>query len=377
MPLFADMIFQGMTARGHSVELWKPTPFFFRLPGSAVFKKWLGYLDQYIVFPIQVRQRIRRLSGKALFVFADQALGPWVPLVKNFPHVIHCHDFMALRSARGYFPQNPVSLSGRCYQALIHRGFCHGLNFISVSEKTRQDLEGFLPALPELSAKVYNGLNFPYAPMPQSEAARLLTEQGIRDPEMGFLLHVGGNQWYKNREGVLRIYQAYCERVAEPLPICLIGPSPPPNVQTIIRALPRSSQVIFLSGVSTQALQAAYSMARALIFPSISEGFGWPIAEAMACGCPVLTTDEAPMTEVGGSAACYVPVMPFQGDLTSWSREAAELLINLLLEPDDKKLARRRQSQAEVNERFSPDRALNEYELIYAKIFHEEEKNFQ
>ena len=43
-----------------------------------------------------------------------------------------------------------------------------------------------------------------------------------------------------------------------------------------------------------------------LLFPSLAEGFGWPVAEAQACGCPVVTSNRAPMTEVGGLAATYI-----------------------------------------------------------------------
>jgi glycosyltransferase involved in cell wall biosynthesis len=47
-------------------------------------------------------------------------------------------------------------------------------------------------------------------------------------------------------------------------------------------------------------------LAKVFVFPSWQEGFGWPILEAMACGCPVVTTGRPPVTEVGGSAAIYI-----------------------------------------------------------------------
>jgi glycosyltransferase involved in cell wall biosynthesis len=47
-------------------------------------------------------------------------------------------------------------------------------------------------------------------------------------------------------------------------------------------------------------------LAKIFVFPSLQEGFGWPILESMACGCPVVTTGRPPMTEVGGSAAIYI-----------------------------------------------------------------------
>jgi glycosyltransferase involved in cell wall biosynthesis len=53
----------------------------------------------------------------------------------------------------------------------------------------------------------------------------------------------------------------------------------------------------------SELLEALYNRAHALLFPSRFEGFGWPIAEAQACGCPVLCRDAAPMSEVAGGAA--------------------------------------------------------------------------
>jgi len=160
MPRFARMITDGMRARDHHVVEWTAKPLFYDLPFPARFKKWLGYIDQFIVFPMQVRRRLRQLAPDTLFVFSDQALGPWVPLVANRPHVIHVHDFMALRSSLGEFAQNPTGWSGRQYQAMIRRGFGHGQAFISVSEKTRTDLHHFLPHKPRVSEVVYNGLNY-------------------------------------------------------------------------------------------------------------------------------------------------------------------------------------------------------------------------
>ena len=57
-----------------------------------------------------------------------------------------------------------------------------------------------------------------------------------------------------------------------------------------------------------ESLEALYNCAIALLFPSTFEGFGWPIAEAHACGCPVLCVDREPMTEVAGAAALIHPV---------------------------------------------------------------------
>ncbi|WP_367027021.1 glycosyltransferase [Methylococcus sp. ANG] len=61
-----------------------------------------------------------------------------------------------------------------------------------------------------------------------------------------------------------------------------------------------------MTDVVNEDLRALYSLADTLIFPSLQEGFGWPIIEAQACGCPVVTSNIAPMTEVGGNGAVYI-----------------------------------------------------------------------
>ena len=106
MPRFTKMLADGMQARGHSVKIWTPAPYFFKLPVKASLKKWMGYIDQFIIFPLLVRRRIKRNPAGTLYVFTDHALGMWVPGVKHLPHVIICHDFLAQHSAKGHIPQN-------------------------------------------------------------------------------------------------------------------------------------------------------------------------------------------------------------------------------------------------------------------------------
>jgi glycosyltransferase involved in cell wall biosynthesis len=65
-------------------------------------------------------------------------------------------------------------------------------------------------------------------------------------------------------------------------------------------------EVTFLQDLDDAELAALYRGAELLLFPSLEEGFGWPVVEAQACGCPVVTTGKTPMTEAGGSAAIYL-----------------------------------------------------------------------
>lgn len=371
MPRFASMIQQGMQARGHTVESWSAAPFFYPLPFGQRLKKWLGYIDQFIIFPLQVRARLAKLPADTLFVLSDQALGPWVPLLANRPHVIHVHDFMALRSALGEFVQNPTGWTGRQYQAMIQRGFGHAQAFISVSEKTRTDLHRFLPNKPRTSDVVYNGLNFPFRRMSASECLPAFAAAGLNVPVSGFLLHVGGNQWYKNRLGVLSIYAAYVEQTQKPLPLWMVGAPPTEAMKAIAQTVAGKGEVQFLTGLSDEQVCAAYSAARLMIFPSLAEGFGWPIAEAMACGCPVLTTGEAPMTEVGGEAAFYIPRQPDDDD-GAWSVQAAKMVANVLKMPVNEQRQRKESGFRQVAQ-FDAQETMAAYERIYLQAIQDQQ----
>src|SRR5690606_10771219 len=178
----------------------------------GVLKKWMGYVDQYIIFPNQIRKRLDSCAPDTLFVFTDHALGPWVPLVADRPHVIHCHDFLAQRSALGEVQENPTSWTGRRYQEFIRWGYSKGRNFISVSKKTKVDLHRFLPFIPSISEMVYNGLNQSFLPLDSDRARSYFGKKIGIDLKEGFFLHVGGNDWYKNRIGVMEIYNFWRSR---------------------------------------------------------------------------------------------------------------------------------------------------------------------
>ncbi|WP_162343333.1 glycosyltransferase [Cyclobacterium salsum] len=368
MPRFANMLIDGMRKRGHFVQVWKPNPFFYKISFPAKFKKWLGYIDQYILFPILVRIRIWTFPGNALYVFCDQAMGPWVPLVKNFPHVIHCHDFLAQRSALKEIPENPISRTGKIYQAYIKKGYKIGKNFISVSKKTQSDLGNFMEEKIFISNMVYNGLNPIFKPGNKCQERILLSIHLGIDLNNGFLLHVGGNQWYKNRAGVIELYNYWRAESRHKLPLLMIGPQPNSNLINNYLKSKFKDDIHFLTGKNDFFVRQAYIAAKLFLFPSLDEGFGWPIAEAMASGCPVVTTGELPMTEVGGSAANYISRMPINKEVfKTWAKESAKTIENVV-NMNDEELKHQVEIGLNNVKRFDSDLSLNKIEKIYYKI---------
>ncbi len=369
IPRFAQLLLEALSARGINVQAWYPESRVFHWVHAPRLAKWLGYLVQYVEFPLRIRWRLRALPADTLFVFCDQALGPWIPIVCRRPHVVHVHDLLALRSALGDFPRHRTAFTGRLLQRYIRRGFRMARHFISISHRTRADLHDFGAVHPRISEVVYNGLAFPFAPLRPGLACEVLAQSGLPIEPDGMLLYVGGDQWYKNIAGLIRLYAHYAARFETPLPLWCISPKPSADMASLIAAkVPKRGAIKFFQSLPDRTLQAAYSRAQALVFPSLAEGFGWPLIEAQACGCPVLTINDSPMNEVAGPAAWYVDKVSSYSDLDSWAAQAADVLIELL-STERVRLVERRQAGLAWASQFTRERAVSGYLEIYQRVW--------
>jgi len=368
MPRYVNMLATGMKERGHQVQIWTPRPLFFNLPFNRL-KKWLGYIDQYVIFPRTVRKQMRGCNKQTLFVFTDQAQGPWIPLAVTKPHVIHCHDFLSQISLSDDNPRNRLGITGRIYQRYIRAGLSKGKNFITVSQKTQLDLKSIGVKSIEYSDVVYNGVSESFKQSDVVKARSFISSLTGYNLTDGYILNVGSNLWYKNRLGVIEIYERWTTLAEKVLPIIMVGEGFTPDVLAILSEHPKL-QVIPLSNLSDMQLQQLYSGAIVLLFPSLAEGFGWPIAEALTCGCPVITTNQAPMTEVGGNFGTYISSKPFLANRDeTWELEGANAINSIVnLSQSDREVLISK--GVEHAKQFNKEIVLEKVETIYKKIVH-------
>ncbi len=307
---FAGALLAGLCDRGIETRLIAPAQVFGRFgqPHAGV-GKWLGYVDKFGLFPRDLR---RALAWADIAHVCDQGSAMYVPYLQGIPHLVTCHDMLAIRAAQGELPDWTTGCTGRLYQNRILSGLNQARFAACVSEATRLDVLRLSSIPPKNTTVVYNGLYSSYQHLPADESMSLLGALGV--PQMPFLLHIGGNQPYKNRPGVLAIYAALRRRMPmTPLRLVMAGKPFSPEMYQTIAENSLSEHVLELTGLTNEQLRALYSRANALVFPSLYEGFGLPIIEAQACGCPVFTSNHAPMTEVGGTAAVYFdPTQPEQ-----------------------------------------------------------------
>ncbi len=380
---FARQLAQGLRSRGIQVDVRQPQPWLRRWFKHAALARWAACVDQYLLFPLQQWAVQRRDSADTLHVFCDQALGPWLPQVARRAHVVHCHDLLALRAALGLALPQRLTAPSRWLQRAIRQGFRQGRHFISVSQATRNDLHQLGGVQPALSAVVPNGVAAVFRRLDPATAQAHLARTGLAWPAQPPLLHVGSSAWYKNTVGVLHLYAAHVRAAVQagrpPRALWLLCPPVTGAAAEALRAVPAQGQVQHLHAVSDETLAALYSSAELLLFPSLHEGFGWPIAEALACGCPVLTTDRAPMTEVGGPVAHYLPAMPtapampnrphtlnihHSAALQSWAAAGAKRIQALLQRSPAQRQADASAAMAWAR-RFDVDSVLDAYLAVY------------
>jgi len=132
-----------------------------------------------------------------------------------------------------------------------------------------------------------------------------------------------------------------------------------PEVRELIVARGLSGLVFEVVGCSSEDLRALYSTAELLLLPSLAEGFGWPIIEAQACGCRVVTADRAPMTEIGGQSTAYCDPR----DPPAIARRVKEVLS----EPEASRSGRIRMG-LENAARFSAEQSVQAYAGVYQRL---------
>jgi len=355
MQRFAACMALGLKQAGHEARIAKPNSLLGKLyPCAEGLGKWLGYVDKFGVFPSILKSETKWAD---VVHICDHSNSFYTKYLKFVPHIVTCHDLLAVRSALGEIPQNPIRWTGRELQRMIVKGLTEAQHIVCVSDATRSDLLRITRIRDQRVSRVYNSLTYPYSRMEKHEAARRIRKLSV-DPSQPFFLHVGGNQWYKNRLGVLCVFSLLRKLSGgQTLKLVMVGKPWTHEMRRFILENGMSEVTLELSAVADEDLRALYSTATLMLFPSLEEGFGWPIVEAQACGCPVATSRRPPMDEVGGDAAIYIdPQDP----------ESAAAVLHRALAA----VARRRESSMANAARFRSG-MIGSYLSLYEKVCNE------
>lgn len=267
-------------------------------PFPMRISKYIGFIEKFCLFPRSLSRHTHKLaSGTPTLVHVlDQGNSLYARRLGRVPFIATCHDLIAAKDA---LSQRTRSRSiGRWFHSRNLQALQRASTVICDSDKTLADCRiMFDPAFP------LPRLTRVYVPLDPSFLTPLAVDLPPTEP---FLLHVGNSARYKNRPGLFKIYSALRSILPNTPALHLYGEPLQEHERTLLAGLDLSPHVTCHARPSNEEIRVAYHQATALIFPSLEEGFGWPPLEAMACGCPVFTSNRPPLTEIGGDAAEYI-----------------------------------------------------------------------
>ena len=351
---YAQMMLRGLERTPHDVTL--ATPRAVLNPGqrgNTGVWKWIGYLDKYWVGTGGVARAVREAD---LVHICDHSNSVYVPRRPRRPYVVTCHDLLAVRGALGEDTDCPASPVGRYLQRTILSGLRRAHAVACVSHATLSDAQRLLGAdYRGRLTLIPNALNYPYQRLDEQEARRRVATCGIAG-DASYILHVGNDQPRKNRVLVLEAFARIC--TSWPGQLVLAGQPMQEEMRRRAASLGIAERVIEIVKPSNELLQALYNAAHALVFPSRFEGFGWPIIEAQASGCPVICSDRAPLPEVAGRGAIVCPVDHAAG--------FGEAILQLAHDPERREDLRR--LGAENAARYGLDALVRQFLEIYEQL---------
>ena len=209
------------------------------------------------------------------------------PLFCPSPFVFTIHDLSHI-----YCPENSSPLIRLYYANIMKRACRQALKILTVSEFTRRQIVEWSGVPAEKVFNVGCGVDPAYRPAGES--------YGLQFP---YLLCVSNRKRHKNE---FRIVEAFAKADLDPGVHLVFTGETATEISACIEKFGLSQKVYFAGVVPETELPALYRGAEALVFPSLYEGFGLPILEAMACGTPVVTANVTAMPEVAGGAALLV-----------------------------------------------------------------------
>lgn len=328
------------------------------LPGAGpTFLNSDRLLNRFVDYPRWLRRTAQPFD---LFHLVDHSYSQLIHALPPERTMVTCHDLDTFRCL--IEPERDPR--PRWFRAMTQRildGFRRAAHVIAVSQATRDELLRKRLFDPDRISVVPNGVHPSCSPLPDLEgdqmAAALLPEA---DPETIWLLNVGSTMPRKRVDVLLRVF-AQLHREIPHLRLIRVGGLTPAQAD-LMRELGIERAVTSPPFLERRVLAAIYRRAALLVHTAEAEGFGLPLIEAMACGCPVVASDLPVLREVGGPAACYCPL----ADVAAWQHTLSQILQERSREPVAWK--RRRELGVEWAAGFSWAENARKTAGIYRKV---------
>jgi glycosyltransferase involved in cell wall biosynthesis len=301
--------FRAMSPLGRIAASW---------PGNTALTKLAANIDRFATAPFAFAGRRADIVH-----VVDPGNVPYLDVIRHRASIVTVHDVIPYLCVAGRLDGFRPSRTGRWLMRRILKRLERVDRIVCVSDCTRRDLLSLAPIDPGRVEVIPNAVFQPMHRATEAECRALRTRLGL--PAQGpIVLHVGSNIFYKNRAGVVDVFA----RIAPMIPdaaLLFVGPRTP-DLMARLAAAGIADRVHFALAVPREDMATVYSMASVLLFPSLYEGFGYPVLEAQLCGTPVVCSRTGALAETGAAGA----MLHDPGDATSMAISVAELLLNKL-----------------------------------------------
>lgn len=222
----------------------------------------------------------------------------------NIPFVVTLYDLIPIIFKKEYFDNQKAE---EWYQMRLEQAK-KATKIITISKSAKEDIAKELKIPTSKIEVIYGGFDSKFKVLKNENYKKIVVEKyGINSP---YILAVGAYIFHKNMTRIFESFKKYLETSKDKeltlVVVCKLIEEEEKGWRVEIKKLGLDGKVVLTNFVEDEDMPGLYSGAKMLLFPSLYEGFGLPILEAMACGTPVVTSNISSMPEAGGNAAYYV-----------------------------------------------------------------------
>ncbi len=266
-----------------------------RVTGTKLFPPARHPLLFYIWYQFSLYTSLHKIKPDVFF-----SPGSFLPLGLRYPSVITVHDV-----AHRPYPDAISKTQRKYYAYFMPRFLKESSTVITVSEFSKKEILKYYPMSEEKIAVIYNGIGSDYKPLSTvgQDEVRVQFSQGRR-----YLLFVGAIHPRKNVARLIEAYTLFRTTTDTDMKLLIVGRKSwdYTAVDQAIAASSYRDDIVFTGYIPAETLAKITASAHALCYISLYEGFGLPVAEAMACGVPVMVSADSAQAEIAGDAGFKV-----------------------------------------------------------------------
>jgi glycosyltransferase involved in cell wall biosynthesis len=260
------------------------------------------YIIHNLFFYPKIAQKYVRTNTDILHFFSQEETYLLNSIKTDVPKIATCLDIIGLTL-------NEYDFFDKKFKSHSIKAMKDADKIITISDFTKNELINYTGISSDKIKTIYLGPDEEFRPLSSKEIEDSRKEYKL--PE-SFILYVGSEQSRKNFQLIIKAFYKLKKKYGlEELKLVKAGSSQIPDVLRnkifdLIKELNLENDVIFTDYVTDDTLIKMYNAAELFVFPSLYEGFGLPPLEAMACGCPVITSNTSSLPEVVGEAGLMI-----------------------------------------------------------------------